>query len=89
VSAPEAVELGVALVHVPRERLLDETLALARSVAGAPLEALMAAKRLMLATRNPEVSAAREREDAAFAELLGSAANRAALDRFADTGRLA
>ena len=89
VSAAEAVELGVALAHVPGERLMDETLALARAIAAAPLEALVAAKRLMLATRNPEVSAARSREDAAFAELLGSAANRAALDRFADTGRLA
>ena len=89
VSATDAVELGVALAQVPTERLLDETLALARSVAAAPLDALVAAKRLMLATRNPDVSAAREREDAAFAELLGSAANRAALDRFADTGRLA
>jgi len=89
VGAPEAVELGVALAAVPGERLLEETMALARSVAAAPLDALVAAKRLMLVTRNPGVTAAREREDAAFAELLGSAANRAALDRFADTGRLA
>ena len=68
--------------------MLDEALALASRVAAAPLDALMAAKRLLLATRNPEVTAAREREDAAFAALLGSAANLAALDRFADTGRL-
>jgi enoyl-CoA hydratase/carnithine racemase len=88
VSGPEAVELGVALACVPAARLLDETLALASRVAAAPLDALMAAKRLLLATRNPEVTAAREREDAAFAALLGSAANLAALDRFADTGRL-
>ena len=88
VDAPEAVELGVALAHIPAERLLDETLALARSIAAAPLDALVASKRLMLDTRNPGVTAAREREDAAFAELLGSAANRAALDRFGESGRL-
>ena len=42
----------------------------------------MASKRLLLATRNAEVTAARHREDAAFVELLGSAANLAALERF-------
>jgi enoyl-CoA hydratase/carnithine racemase len=88
VGAAEAVELGVALARVPAERLLDETLVLARSIAAAPLEALVAAKRLMLATRNPGVTAARQREDAAFVELLGSASNRAALDRFGESGRL-
>jgi len=42
----------------------------------------------MVATQAPLVAAARGREDAAFAEQLGSAANTAALDRFGETGRL-
>jgi hypothetical protein len=42
----------------------------------------MASKRLLLATRRVEVTAARDREDAAFVELLGSPANLAALERF-------
>ena len=88
VDAAQAVELGVALAHVPGERLLDETMVLAGKIAAAPLDALVASKRLMLATRNHGVTAARDREDAAFAELLGSAANRAALDRFGESGRL-
>ena len=67
---------------IPAESLLAETLAVARTIAAMPLGAVMASKRLLLATRNPEVSAAREREDAGFVELLGSAANLAALERF-------
>ena len=48
VSGPEAVELGVALACVPAARLLDEALALAsRPSWPAPLDALMAAKRLL------------------------------------------
>ena len=81
-NAPQAVEAGVALAHYPARSLMEETLAVARSIAAMPADAVMASKRLLLATRNPEVSAAREREDAGFLELLGSAANVAALERF-------
>ncbi len=69
------------------ESLLAETLAIARVIAAAPLDAVMASKRLLLATRSAEVDAARRREDAAFVDLLGSAANLAALERFgSDSG---
>jgi enoyl-CoA hydratase/carnithine racemase len=81
-TAPEAVEAGLALAHFPGDSLLAETLTVARTIAAMPLDALIASKRLLLATRNPEVDAARGREDAGFAALLGSAANLAALDRF-------
>lgn len=81
-GAREAVEAGIALAHYPPESLLAETLAVAGAIAAAPIEAVMAGKRLLLATRRAEVTAARDREDAAFVELLGSAANRAALERF-------
>jgi len=88
VSAAEAVTCGIALRAVPAERLLEETMELATRIAAAPPDAVVAIKRLMLATQGPEVAAAREREDAAFSALLGSAANAAALDRFGETGRL-
>jgi len=81
-TAQEAVEAGLALARFPEEALLEETLAVARTIAAMPPDAVRASKRLMLATRNPDVSAAREREDAGFVELLGSAANLAALERF-------
>jgi enoyl-CoA hydratase/carnithine racemase len=81
-GAREAVDAGIACAHHPAESLLAETLAVARTIAAAPIEAIMASKRLLLATRQAEVAAARDREDAAFVELLGTAANLAALERF-------
>jgi enoyl-CoA hydratase/carnithine racemase len=86
-NANEAVEAGIALAQHPAESLFEETLAVARAIAAMPPDAVMAAKRLLLATRNPGVSAAREREDAGFVELLGSAANVAALERFGTAPR--
>jgi enoyl-CoA hydratase/carnithine racemase len=81
-NSQEAVDAGIALAHYPAESLMEETMAVARAIAAMPADAVMASKRLLLATRNPEVSAAREREDGGFVELLGSAANMAALERF-------
>ena len=81
-TAEEAVDAGLALAQFPGESLLEETLAVARTIAAMPPDAVRASKRLLLATRNPDVSAAREREDAGFVELLGTAANLAALERF-------
>jgi enoyl-CoA hydratase/carnithine racemase len=81
-GAEEAVDAGLAFARHPAESLLAETVAVARTIAAAPIEAIMAGKRLLLATRNAEVVAARQREDAAFVELLGTAANLAALERF-------
>jgi enoyl-CoA hydratase/carnithine racemase len=88
VDAAEAVECGMALRAVPAEDLMPQSMALARSIAVAPNDAVRAIKRLMLATTAPDVAAAREREDEAFASLLGSAANSAALGQFGATGRL-
>jgi enoyl-CoA hydratase/carnithine racemase len=70
-SAAEAVEHGIALRAVPDDELLAEALALAERVAASPLPALRAIKATMLAARQPAVAAARQREDAAFAEVLG------------------
>jgi enoyl-CoA hydratase/carnithine racemase len=81
-GARDAVDAGIALAHFPGASLLEETLAVAAAIAAAPVEAVMASKRLLLATRRAQVTAARDREDAAFVELLGSAANLAALERF-------
>lgn len=72
-SAAEAVECGIALRVVPGDRLLDEALDLATSIATAPLPALRAIKATMLAARADAVAAARAREEAAFAQALGFA----------------
>ncbi len=81
-GAGEAVDAGIALAHFPAASLLEETLAVAAAIAAAPIAAVTASKRLLLATRREQVIAARDREDAAFVDLLGSAANLAALERF-------
>jgi enoyl-CoA hydratase/carnithine racemase len=82
VSAEEAVACGMALRTCAPTALHDDALALAARIATAPLAALVAIKSAMLAARAEAVVAARAHEEAAFAELLGSAATRAALDEF-------
>lgn len=70
-TAAEAVDHGFALAAVPPDALLPEALRLAAEVAAHPLPALRAIKATMLAARNPAVTEARAREDAAFASALG------------------
>jgi enoyl-CoA hydratase/carnithine racemase len=72
-SAEDAVACGIALRVVPATDLLAEALALASTVAAAPLPALRAIKSTMLAARADAVASARAREEAAFAEVLGLA----------------
>jgi enoyl-CoA hydratase/carnithine racemase len=87
VTAEEAVGLGIAFRMVAADALMTETLEFAdRIAAGSPL-ALRSIKMLMRAHEAPFVAAARTREDEAYARLLGSDANIAALNRFESTGR--
>lgn len=81
-DAEQAVDCGIALDVVADDELLDRALSLAASVAANPLAALRAIKGAMLAAQGPAVRAARVHEEAAFAELLGGADARAALDAF-------
>ncbi len=87
-SADEAVEAGMALRRVAPASLMGETMTLARSIAAGSADALRAIKRLVRASQAPLIAEARAREDAAFAELLGSVENSAAMSRFESTGRL-
>jgi enoyl-CoA hydratase/carnithine racemase len=84
VSARELVETGLAIAACDPTSVVAETCALAERIAAASLPSLMATKRLMLAGRGDGVAAARVREDAAYAELLGQAANADALRQFLD-----
>ncbi len=81
-DAAQAVEYGIALARHPDDELLPRALELATSIAAAPLVALRAIKQAMMAAQAPAVVAARAREEAAFAELLGGADTSAALDAF-------
>lgn len=82
ITAEEAVRMGLGWKVCPDDRLLGETLDVARRIAAMPLASLVATKSLMLAARADAVRAARLREEAEFERLVGSAHNRAALDAF-------
>ncbi|MBW8487368.1 enoyl-CoA hydratase/isomerase family protein [Actinomadura parmotrematis] len=70
IPAAELVASGLALSAHPADEVLAATLELAREIAGKPLASLVATKRLIAAGRREAVLRAREREDAAFDELL-------------------
>jgi enoyl-CoA hydratase/carnithine racemase len=86
-SAEEAVASGLALRVVPGDRLLEETLEVAHRIAAMPVNALVETKRLVVAARQHAIMAARAREDATFARMVGAAANAAALDAFLEKPR--
>lgn len=83
-SAEDAVAQGLAWRLVPHEELLDTVLVTARRIGEMPTPSVQTTKRLMVQARLDAVRAARQREDAAFAELVGSADNADALSRFLD-----
>ena len=82
IDAQRAVELGIANRLCAPQELLPRALETARRLATLPPEALRHTKRLLLATRDEAVRAARRREDEAFAVRVGSAENREAIQAF-------
>lgn len=71
IDAQAAVADGLALRAVAPERLMEETMELAHHIGGLPLGPLMATKRLLTEARGDAVATTRERELAAFLDLLG------------------
>ena len=84
IGADEAVARGLAWRSVPADRLLDEAMAVAAEIAAMPMASLVESKRLLDAGRADLIRAARAREEAVFADLMGSPANRAALESFVE-----
>ena len=82
IDTPTAVATGLALRAVPDDRLVGETMDLARRIATMPLTSLVETKQLMLAAKVDLVRAARAREDEVFGRLTGAADNKEALDSF-------
>jgi enoyl-CoA hydratase/carnithine racemase len=74
VDAHQAVESGIAWRVVPAGTVLEETLALARRIAAFPPHGVMEIKRLMMDGLRPAISAARRREESAFAALFADPA---------------
>jgi enoyl-CoA hydratase/carnithine racemase len=81
VSAAEALEMGLVWRVSAPDDLLDEARRHAEVLAAKPISSLVAVKRTMTEPRRAGIAAARERENAAFAELMGGPAN---LEAFAE-----
>ena len=70
ITAVEAVQMGLALRVVPAAELAVAAAELAQAIAARSPWAVQTAKRLMIEGRGPRVQDARQREDAAFADLF-------------------
>lgn len=81
-SAEEAVACGLAFRVSEPGRSLDDALEVARQLGPLSVDSLQTTKRLMVAARLDAGRAAREREDAEFVRMVGSATNADALASF-------
>jgi enoyl-CoA hydratase/carnithine racemase len=82
IGAARAVELGIASRMLPLAELVPAARAIAARIAAGPIGAIRHTKRLLLATRTDQVRLAREREDRAFEERIGTAENLEAITAF-------
>ncbi len=82
VSSAHAVEIGLALRELPRAELLPAIHELADRIAVHPLGSLRHTKRLVQASHRDTLRAAREREDEAFVQRVGSPENVEAVRAF-------
>lgn len=82
VGSAEAVEMGLALRECEPEALLPAIRELAERIAEQPPEATRHTKRLLLAPHLDAIRAAREREDEAFRQRVGTAENVEAIRAF-------
>jgi enoyl-CoA hydratase/carnithine racemase len=83
VTAPELVELGLALEVSAAGEVVDQTVALAARIAGHPRTATRAITSLLRRGRRDAVLEANRREQGAFGQLLGGAAQSGTLAEFA------
>jgi enoyl-CoA hydratase/carnithine racemase len=83
-DAVEAQRTGLVWRVCEPEELLPTARAHAETLARRPISSLVAVKRAMTAPLRAGVAAARERENAAFAALMGGPANLEALSAFAE-----
>ncbi|TNM37524.1 enoyl-CoA hydratase/isomerase family protein [Nocardioides albidus] len=84
ISAAEAQQMGLVLQVCDPEELMAVARRHAEVLAAKPISSLVAVKRTMTEPHRDAVRAARDRENAAFAELMGAPANLEALAAFAE-----
>jgi enoyl-CoA hydratase/carnithine racemase len=83
-SAADCLQMGLAWRVTEPDELLAETMRHARVLAGKSISSLMESKRTIIESIRGPIAAARERENAAFAKLMGTAANIEALSALAE-----
>jgi enoyl-CoA hydratase/carnithine racemase len=84
IGAAEAVEMGLVWKVCEPDELMATARRYAETLAARPISSLRAVKQTMTAPLRDGVAAARERENACFAELMGGPANLEALAAFAE-----
>lgn len=83
-SAEECLQMGITWKVCEPDSLMDETMAHARVLASKSISSLVESKKTIIAAIKPQIDAARDRENAAFAYLMGRPANREALTALAE-----
>lgn len=84
ISAEEALDMGLVWRVCDPEQLLGTAHEHAALLAARPISSLVAVKRTMTEPHRAAIREARDRENAAFAELMGGPANLEALSAFAE-----
>jgi enoyl-CoA hydratase/carnithine racemase len=84
VSAAEAHDMGLVWKVCEPDELIPTARRYAETLAARPISSLKAVKATMMAPLRAEIAAARDRENACFAELMGGPANLEALTAFAE-----
>lgn len=84
ISAAEAHEMGLVFRVCEPDDVMAETMAAARTLAAKPISSLVETKATIVEPLRDAMHAAHERENAAFAKLMGSPANIEAMSAFAE-----
>lgn len=84
ISAEQAHEMGLVFRVCQADTLMDETMAAARTLAAKPISSLVETKATIVEPMRAALHAAHERENAAFAKLMGGPANIEAMTAFAE-----
>lgn len=86
IDATEALRMGLVWKLCEPPTLVAEATQHADVLAAQPIASLVAVKQSMMEPARPDIAAARSREDAYFAKLMGAGANAEALSQFTQRG---
>ena len=84
IDAAQAHEMGLVFEVCDPAELMERTMEAARTLAAKPISSLVETKATIMDSIRPALHAAHERENAAFATLMGSPANIEAMTAFAE-----